>query len=175
MGGEYREITVSGRDFSSAWANEQAIEKEEKGSDYYNGSIVHVDSLTSVSDSEYHKYLVGKKYVDKCCGVVKTVRKPTPNTNKIKTEVERFANKGTRKWETKYVVYEDWELSQKKSFRLQADAITHARKLSEKTGRVYNVEIEKHLDGPTRVAQIKYKKSSTQRDGEWSVYCLVPW
>jgi hypothetical protein len=177
MGGEYRTVQVSGRTFSEAWKREQDIERQEKGDDYYNGSICNVDDVRKVSDKEYNDTVNNDSghNIHKCSGIMKVIREPKGNTNKIKTEVERFANKGTRKWTTKYVVYEDWTLSQKKSFNLQADAIAHARKLTEKTCNPHNVEIEKHLDGPTRVAQTKYKKSSTERDGTWEVYCLVPW
>ena len=94
MGGEYRTVEVVGKDFSTAWSQLQDEEREERGSDYYNGSVCHVDARV-VSDSEYMR-IVKNNDVSKCEGVAKCIQKPIENTNKIKTEVQRFANNGTR-------------------------------------------------------------------------------
>jgi hypothetical protein len=175
MGGEYRTIRVVGKDFNSAWSAEQEIEREEKGSDFYNGSIHHVDDIRMVSESQYDDAINSGVSIYKCSGIAKEVRKPILNTNKIKTTVKNFPQKGTRKWLTKYCVYSDWQESLIARFDNQTDAIKKARDLSGKDGRTYTVHIEKVLDGSDQVAIITYKSSPKERDGEWEVYCLVPW
>ena len=175
MGGEYRTIRVAGKDFNSAWSREQDIEREEKGSDFYNSSICHVDNVRMMSESQYDKAIENDISIHKCSGIAKEIRKPIRNSNKIKTTVKKFPQKGARKWETRYVVKDRYSFEVFKTCKHQTDAIKYARELCEKTHKTYIVNIAKVLVGDEyKVAEIEYKKSSNQRDGEWEVYCLVP-
>jgi hypothetical protein len=176
MGGEYRTIRVIGKDFNSAWSAEQEIEKEERGSDFYNGSIHHVDDIRMMSESQYDDAIKNDVSIYKCSGIAKKIRNPIPNTNKIKTTVENFPQKGTRKWETRYVVREQFYYEDNGSYKTQTEAVKAARSLCEKTHKTYIVEIEKILVGNKHTtSRIAYQPSSSQRDGKWEVYCLVPW
>ena len=54
------------------------------------------------------------------------------------------------------------------SWDKKADAVKDARKYTESYQEPTTIEIEKVLDkGSSRVAIIRYKKSSTERPGKW--------
>ena len=123
----------------------------------------------------------GKESIDVLTGVNNSFDKGTEAVKKVVKGTSDYVKETTKAAAANVELGKQAEIAAVKqqgiieSFDLQADAMTHARKLTEKNCKPYNVEIEKHLDGPTRVAQTKYKKSSTERDGTWEVYCLVPW
>jgi hypothetical protein len=176
MGGEYREVIVVGKDFSTAWKAFQDEEREERGSDFYNGSMHHVGTPRLLDNKTYIKER-DKMNLSKCEGIATCTSKPIKNDLKIKTEVKRYPNKGARKWETRYVVYSNtYDSEPHGSFKFQDEAIKKARELCENMYYGFRVDIEKHLiSDKVTVAQITYKKSSKQKDGRWIAYALVPW
>ena len=96
---------------------------------------------------------------------------------KTKTIVTNFPAKGTRKWVTKYVVDDPrWNGTIIEELK-QADAIKKARALVEKNPtwklKVYITKVlEQHQ---SLVAEINYKKSSTERDGIWEIKGCLPY
>ena len=178
MGAEYRELSIKGRDFRTAWKNAVEEDEYERGHDYYAGLIGTVHDIRKVSYDTFEKYLEGELDLSKCEAVYRETCSPKGNTNKIKTQVERHPVKGTRKWETVYEVIKKGYLKESLSFhKMQADAIKDARNRCEKDQCNYEVRIAKRLIGGqdvTLCANISYKSSKTESDGRWDIYACVP-
>ena len=95
------------------------------------------------------------------------LRQPVGNKNKTKSQVEHVVTPGTKKWVLKYVVYDDG-LRMITSCDTKGEAVTKARAYTEKHQSSTYICMEKSLDkGNKTVARITYKKSPTERDGEW--------
>jgi hypothetical protein len=96
------------------------------------------------------------------------LEKPVGNNNKIKSTVEHFVFKGTRKWELVYIpLTHSWV---GKASLNKADAVKEARDYAEKHKCVVHVAIERRLSkdsGNPRVATIKYKSSTNEKPGRY--------
>ena len=175
MGTETRWATISGPTLEEAFADLQEEDGEERGKDIYSGSWCNCQGVREVSAEEFDAIDENSGASKHEPAMAKCIRKPIANSNKIKTDVVRFPNHGTRKWETIYnVVRIGWPDEVLAGYKLQADAIIAARTRCEKTpvGSVYEVRIAKRLvgkAGDTVCAKITYKKSSTERDGTWEI------
>ena len=91
---------------------------------------------------------------------------PVANKNKTKSQVEHIVTPGTKKWILKYCVYENGTLIS--SHLTKGDAVKSARAYTEKRQVPTLIAMEKVLEkGGSMVAKITYKKSPTERDGEW--------
>jgi hypothetical protein len=150
MGMEQRWATVKGSEFGPAWRKVQAEDKEDRGDDQgYSGGLHHVSGLKEVSKEDFEKYQEGELHLNKGDAVYYCEREPKGNSNKIKSSVERFPNKGTRKWVTKYALYpRDIDYSAG-SYDKQEEAVKRAREYSEKNHCRVDVHIEKHLELPS--------------------------
>jgi hypothetical protein len=147
----------------------------EYGNDYYNGSAInaslgqelnHWDEEQFYQDVYDNKMRRDKNVLHYC-----VVQKPIPNKNKVKTHVEHFPQKGTRKWTTMYEI-RGGGLSL--AYKSQTEAIKIAREYQEKyPENNYEVHIIKKLEGDTRVAKITYKPSSTEKPGIYGFVGLV--
>jgi len=95
------------------------------------------------------------------------IQEPKSNDNKIKTQVEHVVTPGTKKWVLTYIVY--CGESRIASSLTKGDAVKRARDYSEKHQCTTTIKMERRLekDAHALVAKITYKKSSTERDGEW--------
>jgi len=101
------------------------------------------------------------------CSAICVVQ-PVGNKNKTKSQVEHVVTPGTKQWVLKYEVenfYEDRVIA---SCVTKGDAVKMARAYTEKTQSSTKIIMRKVLikSDPT-VAKITYKKSTTERDGEW--------
>lgn len=147
--------------------------EREYGDDCYNGTISTVPGFRDVtnewksSKKNLDQFISdkiedGNKYDCFCI----CVRPPVANTNKTKTQVEHIVEKGTKKWELKYVVQTyDGIIS---SHATKGDAVKAARVYTEKYLSTSTVHMKKVLaKGKTEVAKITYKASSTEKDGEY--------
>lgn len=95
------------------------------------------------------------------------IQEPRGNDNKIKTQVEHVVTPGTKKWVLTYIVYcGDSRIA---SALTKGDAVKRARDYSEKHQCSTLIKMERRLekDAHALVAKITYKKSSTEKDGEW--------
>ena len=95
------------------------------------------------------------------------IQEPKGNDNKIKTQVEHVVTPGTKKWVLTYIVYcGDSRIA---SAVTKGDAVKRARDYSEKHQCSTIIKMERRLekDAHALVAKVTYKKSSTERDGEW--------
>jgi hypothetical protein len=97
------------------------------------------------------------------------IEEPIANKNTIKSQVEHIVTAGTKKWVLKYRVNADWrDDSTIGSYLTKGDAVKAARAHTEKTQESTFIDMVKVLEkGPSKVAKISYKGSSTERDGVW--------
>ena len=94
------------------------------------------------------------------------VRQPITNKNKTKSQVEHIVTPGTKKWVLKYVVQRGDHVIG--SWNTKGDAVKDARRYTEQNQVPTSIVIKKYLEkGDNLVAKITYKKSTTERDGEW--------
>jgi len=177
MGGIRINAVVTGKNVKEAFEKLQERDREEEGDDYYSGSFASC-SLGNGPHEDFDNLTNDK--MTKGMVYWKEIKKAIPNTNKTKTLVVNYPHEGTRKWVTMYDVRESvgaFGHHTIKSFPKQADAIKYAREQQEKVPRKrYQVHITKKLvDDDTLVAEIKYKPSSRERDGEYSFTAVAPY
>ena len=180
MGASNFSVNYSGSNMKEAYYNAVEEAKYESGNDAYNGTISTTIGFMDKTNEFKRSGMSINEFADKnldktekwgdCIGVC--IVKPKTNTNKIKSKVEHYIQKGGKKWETRYVVYnrkfESIGLSTKKG-----DAVKIARKYTEKHGERTMIDIEKHLvGGVNRVALITYKDSKTNPsiDGKYEFF-----
>ena len=154
-------------------AVENAI--EEYGNDPYNGEISTCTSYQDVTTEFKRSKLDTMSFINKkleesdkrqCFAI--TEAEPIVNTNKIKTTVDHEIVKGTSKWELRYNVYAGWDDRQVDSAKTKAEAVAIARHYTEKTKITTFVRMEKRLVNQNpNVACIRYKESSTEREGSY--------
>jgi hypothetical protein len=168
----------TGKTAEEAYRRACEIAEEEYGhQDGYNGTI----STTSHFRDETEAYKKSKfddvyAYIydrfdshnmnKRDCSAI-CVCQPVPNKNKTKSQVEHIVTPGTKKWILKYFVYSDRDTFIG-SYLTKGEAVTKARAHTEKTQDPTYITMEKVLDKANKtVAKITYKKSPTERNGEW--------
>lgn len=175
-------VKQKGKDLDSAYkqAVDEAI-KEYGHQEGYSGAINSTYGVVDITKSYENSKLSLPEYIDKklmncdkgqCYAIC--LRIPVKNNNKIKTQVEHVVNNGTMKWVLKYVVYNyDYYI---KSFPTKGTAVSFARAHTEKTGENTHIVMTKELEkGSTVVARVSYKKSSTEKPGEWVFFGVAPY
>ena len=148
--------------------------REEYGNDSYNGTISTTRGVADLTSSwKASKKSLDDFINDKADGGGKwgnaygiCVKEPKGNTNKIKTEVIHSVSTGTKKWVLVYVISDrDGEIATRPT---KGEAVTLARAYTEKNQLTTYVKMEKRLDkGKTIVAEINYKKSTNESEGEY--------
>jgi len=173
MGSTVKTATYSGKDVHEAWRNLQEELNEEYGHQQgYSGELNSCTLEKRLSDAAFEN--LDEDDIPKRVAYYRVLREPKESTNKIKTVVELFPNKGSRVWETRYCVYST-SGSLISSKKLQADAIKDARTYTEKTKERCYVDIEKVLlKQSTTVAKISYKKASSEREGVYEFIGCCP-
>lgn len=179
MGATTIKVYANGVTMHEAFNNAQEEAEQEYGHDSYNGAINNCDlvrDVTSLAKSKSRNELISwiidntsKREVMGFC-----IKEPKSNTNKIKSAVQRIAQKGTRKFETVYVAYEglDKQLCTGKTL---GECIDKARDFVEKRGpgRDISIYIEKRLvKGNSKCAVIEYKPSKNEQTG---TYIFAGW
>lgn len=95
------------------------------------------------------------------------IEEPKGNTNKVKSQVKNIVTHGTKKWVLKYVVT-DSSGRTIASKTTKGDAVKVAREHTEKTQARTYIDMVKVLEkGSTKVAEIEYKKSTTEKQGKF--------
>lgn len=163
------------RAYSMKDAYSQLVEDaiEEHGNDSYNGTISTTQGFKDYTREFKASKLTPEQFIVKyedqsskwgpCIAVC--LEEPVDNPNKIKTAVEHFVTKGTRKWELKYAVRSRNDVIG--NFNTKADAIKRAREYTEKTKERTQITVEKISPTNTRVAEITYKSSDKQKPGRY--------
>lgn len=162
-----------GKNVKDAYSNLVEDSVEEYGNDPYNGTISTTIGFRDVTDvfqkskkdvNAFVNSEIEKIPKRECLAVC--IKKPVENTNKIKTQVDHVVEKGTRKWLTKYVVYNYDKIMSMHD--MKADAVKKAREYTEKTKISTTIKLEKHLEKSSSVvAKITYKKSDKEANGTW--------
>jgi hypothetical protein len=175
MGATWFETRHSGKTLQNAYKSACDMAEDEYGhQEGYNGTISTTHGVRDVTEN-YNKSkfdsieqyihsqleVLGKRDCHAIC-----IRKPIENKNKTKSQVEHIVTPGTKKWILKYTVrHGDRFIG---SWNTKGDAVKDARRYTENNQVATTIEMEKVLDkGSNRVAIIKYKKATTERDGEW--------
>ena len=162
-----------GRSARAAFTKLQEAAQREYGDDCYNGTISTVHGFIDLT-SEWKN---SKKSLDSFisdrldnankydCFCICT-HPPVENKNKTKSQVEHIVTKGTKKWVTRYIVFDyDRNIG---SYNTKGAAVKVARAHTEKYLSPTTVSLVKYLEkGNAQVAKITYKKSTTERDGQW--------
>ena len=177
MGACLIELTSSGASMADAYRNAVEEAVYEHGNDSYNGTIsTTVGCVDKTKDfkasgmtlSAYAEWLYEENKISKwgpAAGIC--LSEPVENTNKIKSQVFTNPQKGARVWKTMYVAQTPAGITIGKS-EYQADAIRLARNYTEKHQEPSQVIITKELsNGSTLVSEIKYKKSTTEKNGRY--------
>ena len=159
-------------------AIEDAI--EEHGNDIYNGTISTTSGFTDVTKKfrESRKermefindmlYNAGKRD----CFVIEELA-PVVNTNKIRSVVEHNVVKGTSKWELRYIVYNN-QADEIRALKTKTEAIAFARKHVEATKSNTTIVMTKVLVNQNAVvAQVKYKPSTQEREGQYVFFGMA--
>jgi hypothetical protein len=176
MGTIIKEATIRGKTLQEAFKTLQEEDRDEHGNDIYNGGWNNCQGIKEVTASEFDRKLSAGDMSKHEPAVAKCTRKPVLNTNTIKTQVERFPNKGARKWVTKYVAYETQWGTQIVNEESQAEAIRKVREhVAKNPNQRISVDIIKELQGDTKVATITYKPAKNEADGEWEIYGGMPY
>ena len=157
-------------------AQENAI--SEYGHDPYNGTVSTCHGFSDVTqmyrrgslNREEFMHNMLSKAGKRDCFIIEDVA-PVKNNNKIKSVVEHTVVKGTSKWELRYNVYTGWEDKQLRSFKTKTEAVKFAREHTEKTQNTTFVRMEKFLlNQDPNVACIKYKQSSQEKKGMYTIF-----
>jgi hypothetical protein len=145
----------------------------EYGHDSYNGTISTTHGYQDITNEwkaskEDIRTFISKKLENAnkydCFGVCTVA--PKVNSNKIKSQVEHFVEKGTKKWVLKYVV-SDYD-NQIGKYSTKGEAVKAARAYTEKNLRSTTIHMNKVLEkGSTQVAKVVYKRSVDEKDGEF--------
>lgn len=154
---------------------------EEYGEDMYNGTISTCDSYQDVTQEFKHSTLDKMSFINKKLETANkrecfciTELEPMTNTNKIRSTVENAVIKGTSKWELQYNIYTGWEDRQVGSYKTKTEAIKQAREHTEKTKDTTFIRMEKVLvNHYPNVAVVRYKNSSTEREGTYVFFGLA--
>jgi len=140
----------------------------------YNGTISTTSGFMDVTNEFKRSKKDLNKFINdnidrgekrgRCLGIC--LEEAKANTNKIKTQVEHIVSKGTKKWELRFVVtHRGDSVGSKKT---KGDAVKLAREYSEKHQTRTSIHMEKVLVGDgSKVAEITYKPSTTEKDGKF--------
>jgi hypothetical protein len=157
-------------------AVEEAI--EENGNDIYNGTVSTCHGFSDVTQMFRKGSLNKEEFIHNMlnragkrdCFIIEDAA-PVKNTNKIKSVVEHNVIKGTSKWELRYNVYSQLRNTVIMSYKTKAEAVEFARKHTEKTQNPTFVRMEKILTNQDSVvARIKYKQSSQEKEGMYTIF-----
>ena len=169
----------TGKTIEEAYRKACEIAEDEYGhQDGYNGTISTTHSFRDETE-EYNKSKFDDTYAyirdrfdshamnKRDCSAI-CVLKPIGNKNKTKSQVEHVVTPGTKQWVLKYEVenfYEDRVIA---SCVTKGDAVKMARAYTEKHQQSTKIVMRKVLiKSNPMVAKITYKKSPTERNGEW--------
>jgi hypothetical protein len=172
-----------GYSMSEAWKKLEKEARERSGhEDGYSGdfnSCNLTQDVTSMLKSMGEKKLV--EYMKKNCPKRDAwgfcIKEPVTNSNKVKTQVERKPQKGTRVWKT---VYEAIDIRNEYraivSKESPEDCIAEARKYVEKnpSAKVHVFITKKLESGISNCAIITYKETKNQTEGTYVFVGCAP-
>ena len=181
MGACQFEVRSTGKTIEEAYRKACEIAEDEYGhQDGYNGTISTTDGFRDETElykkskfkdvsayirDRFDSHTMNKRNCSAIC-----VQQPIGNKNKTKSQVDHIVTPGTKQWILKYEVegYYDSDGNVIASCMTKGDAVKMARAYTEKNQVTTRIVMRKVLNkvDPT-VAKITYKKSPTERNGEW--------
>ena len=178
MGACQFKVRSTGKTAEEAYKRACDYAEQEYGTqDGYNGTISTTHSFRDETEAynkskfndvsvyirnRFDSHSMNKRDCSAIC-----VLKPIANKNKTQSQVEHIVTPGTKKWILKYCVYENSTVLIS-SHLTKGDAVKSARAYTEKRQVPTFIAMEKVLEkGGSMVAKITYKKSPTERNGEW--------
>jgi hypothetical protein len=179
MGACQFKVRSTGKTAEEAYKRACDYAEQEYGTqDGYNGTISTTHSFRDETEAynkskfndvsvyirnRFDSHSMNKRDCSAIC-----VLKPIANKNKTKSQVEHIVTPGTKQWVLKYEVENHYEDRVIASCMTKGDAVKMARAYTEKHQQSTKIVMRKVLvkSDPT-VAKITYKKSPTERDGEW--------
>jgi hypothetical protein len=180
MGAVNFELLVRANSLEEAYEKAYNQAEDEEGNDPYSGTIATTHSLTDVT-KEYKRsgkslndfiedYIDRKAEKRQCFGI--TVTEPVRNTNTVKSKVDHYVHKGTRKW---VLYYEVWSWDNCIGHKEQkADAVKLAREYTEKHQKSTTISlVRKLVDSNPIVARVEYKSSSKEKPGQFALFGLA--
>lgn len=174
--------TGSGKTMREAYSNLCAYAENEYGhQDGYNGTISTTSGFRDVTSDFKRSGKSLQNFINdnieraekwgSCLAIC--IEEPKGNTNKIKSQVNNIVTSGTKKWILKYVV-SDNSGSVIGSALTKGDALKIAREYTEKTQMGTYIEMRKVLEkGSPKVAEITYKKSTTEKQGKFVFFGIA--
>ena len=175
MGACQFKVRSTGKTAEEAYKRACEVAEDEYGhQEGYNGTISTTNGFRDETEA-YGKSKFDDKYayirnrfdsMNKYdCSAI-CVCKPVANKNKTQSQVEHIVTPGTKKWVLKYVVQRGDHVIG--GWNTKGDAVKDARKYTEKHQVPTSIVMKKYLEkGDNLVARITYKKSPTERNGEW--------
>lgn len=167
--------TGYGKTMQEAYKELREEAKEEYGhQDGYNGTISTTNGFRDVTSEFKRSNKSIRDFIDdnidraekwgSCLAVC--LDEPKSNTNKVKSQVKNIVTAGTKKWVLKYVVTAYGNVIASKNTK--GEAVKVAREHTEKTQERTYIDVAKVLEkGSTRVAEVEYKKSTTEKGGKF--------
>lgn len=174
MGASWFQDSYTGKSLADAYDNAREEAEGMYGhQEGYNGTISTTYGVTDLtvnfknSKQKIEDYIsdqVQRLNKRECAAIC--VREPVDNKNKTKSQVEHIITPGTKKWVLKYVVQRGDHVIG--SWDTKGDAVKDARKYTEKHQVPTSIVMKKYLEkGDNLVANITYKKSTTEKPGRW--------
>lgn len=174
MGASWFQDSYTGKSLADAYDNAREEAEGMYGhQEGYNGTISTTYGVTDLtvnfknSKQKIEDYIsdqVQRLNKRECAAIC--VREPVDNKNKTKSQVEHIVTPGTKKWVLKYVVQRGDHVIG--SWDTKGDAVKDARKYTEKHQVPTSIVMKKYLEkGDNLVANITYKKSTTEKPGRW--------
>jgi hypothetical protein len=165
-----------GKTMSEAYSDLCEDAREEYGhQDGYNGTISTTSGFRDVTSDFKRSGKSLQNFIDDNIDRAEKwgsflaifIEEPKGNTNKVKSQVKNIVTPGTKKWVLKYVVT-DSSGRTIASKTTKGDAVKVAREHTEKTQARTYIDMVKVLEkGSTKVAEIEYKKSTTEKQGKF--------
>ena len=152
----------------------------ENGHDPYNGTISTTYGFTDVTKKFYQSKKDKREFIHEmlenapkgACYVLEE-EAPVNNNNKVKSVVEHNVIKGTSKWELRYIVYDN-QAQELKVCKTKTEAVGIARNYAETRKVNTRIVMAKVLVNQNPVvAQVKYKKSTQERDGLYTLFGMA--
>lgn len=174
--------TGRGKTMSEAYSDLCENAKDEYGhQDGYNGTISTTNGFRDFTSDFKRSGKSLQNFIDdnieraekwgSCLAIC--IDEPKGNTNKVKSQVKNIVTPGTKKWVLKFVVTDSMG-NTIASKTTKGDAVKVAREHTEKTQRRTHIDMVKVLEkGSTKVAEIEYKKSTTETQGKFVFFGIA--
>ena len=175
-------VTKKAKSMTEAFNELYREAKEEHGHEQGYSGDINSTRLTADKTNEYRAAKDKVKFIKELDERVPKwetwgveLEAPKANNNKVKSSVAITPQKGAKKWETRYVVYDIQSDSDVASEKTQGAAVKKARAHTEKTQHTTLIDITKVMTkGNSRIGRVQYKSSKTESFGKYFFAVCAP-